>query len=1049
MNLSKVRLCSAAFSMAVLLSLPAWAVSQKEFMDICLKGDALKVAAALKDESVSVNKADAKGMTPLMMAAQAKGAAADPNKIELLSAAGANVNAANKDSMRVLMIAAQSTTNPEVISALVRAGADLEERSAKGFTPLCFAAAGNPNPEIVNVLVDLGADVNATENTGSTPFLLAARNGNAYPVLLALLEDGANPATPNSAKKTALSFIETSKKYSPEQIASLKERIQLGHTLKPMSAERFARLCSRGIEPRVRAFLEARTDPNEPFEGLTPLMYAARDNSHTGVISTLLKWGAKENARDDRGRTAMILAAQSSRTPRILTELLTQGARADYRDIEGKNALDYARTNPTYTAENLLLLTSILNSVNEAEERGARIEAERRNAISTPQEDSPKITVLYRKMTEDQAEILRLTTLTAELQKKADLAANTLKETQARITNDRTQVEQQQALITKLNESLAALKSEQQKDQAVNRDNIDKLTVLWRSEMQKNLKLVEEHTLNVQSMKKHIEDVESQLRTAEAAVQKLTSEKEQAEARYRKEKNEAEMDFQAVVAHLNEVHHNELEDVNTQLRAAEEKERIAQQYQAVAATQHRQEIIDLKSAQARALEETTLKYEQQMAQLKTQHEKELENARLLAEEQRASEVKKNAEQLSQQHKDELLHEQSQHALALVNQQKKFDEMLETRLTELTRQKDEEMNVRAAAAEQEASSLKKQFNETLEATHASLQRERENNLKLTAELDQLKKETQNEIQMLNEQIKTSDEQHQTQLRQKLAEQESQLRAAFEVEKARIETQHRQELLDTASKLEAQHAGKINKLKDDHRQQINDTVSQLQQNFEEAQAQSRREIKNALAAASQQDQAQREKNAATERAGIEQGRQEARQLLESAYAQSLRQAELRYEKLLKDQQLRQKNEYDAALEVLNSKHRQEMEQASAKAQIEQRDALAAQHAHDEQAALENRARIEEQWTAREKELVARHQQEMEQLRLANSQNSEELCAALKKEYEARTAALLAQKDAQHAAELQKLEAIQKSAMRSLEERYQTHNAQPKTFAQNSNP
>ena len=76
------------------------------------------------------------------------------------------------------------------------------------------------------------------------------------------------------------------------------------------------------------------------------------------------------------------------------------------------------------------------------------------------------------------------------------------------------------------------------------------------------------------------------------------------------------------------------------------------------------------------------------------------------------------------------------------------------------------------------------------------------------------------------------------------------------------------------------------------------------------------------------------------------------------------------------------------------------------------------------------------------------EMEQLRLAHSRNSEELSAALKKEYETRTETLLAQKDAQHAAELQKLEAIQKSAMRSLEERYRMQQEQPQTIAKNSN-
>ena len=1042
MNLSKSKLCAAVISAALLLSGNAFALTQREFMDICLKGDALRVAAALKDEGVSANKADAKGMTPLMMAAQAKGAAADPNKIRLLAAAGGNVNAFNKDSMRVLMIAAQSTTNPEVIAALVSAGAEIDERSAKGYTPLCFAAAGNPNPEIVNILFDLGADINATENTGSTPFLLAARAGNSYAVLNALLEAGANPNPPNSAKKTPLSFIEGNKKYTAEQVASLKEAMQQEQSLKPASAERFARLCSRGVEPRIRAFLEVRTDPNAPFEGLTPLMYAARDNTHPGVIGTLIKWGAKENARDDKGRTAMIHAAQSSRTPRVLTELLTLGARADFRDVEGKNALDYARTNPTYSAENLLLLSSILNSVSEAEERGARIEAERRKSAAPP--ESAQITSLYRKMTEDQAEILRLTATAADLQKKADQSAAALRELQSRFNGDRAQVEQQQALIAKLNENINALKAEQIKDQASNRDNVEKLTVLWKSEMQKNLKLVEENALNTQNLNKRLDDLNAQLHSAEETLQRVTSEKELAEERYKKEKSEAEMDFQAAAARLKEVHRNELEDVTSQLRAAEERERTAQQYQTVVATQHRQEIIDLKSAHARALEENTLKYEQQIAQLKAQYEKDLDDAQALAEKQRADELKNAAELLNQQHNDALLHEQSQHALALVNQKKQLDEGFDKRLAELSQQKDDELRQKTEAFEQETATLKSQFSETLDALNASLQRERDNNARLTSELEQMKNQSQSEIAALNAQLKNSEAQNQVLLLQKLAEQESQLRAAFEVEKARLETQHRQELLDVSSKLEAQHADAVNKLKNEHQRKMNDTVSQLQQDFDQAQAESRREIESALAAAVEQDRSQREKDAATARAGVEQGRQEARQLLESAYAQSLRQAELRYDKLLKEQQLRQKIEYDAAVEVLNSKHRQELEQAAAQAEIERRDALTAQQSKDEQAAAEERNKLEQEWNAREQELLARHTQELEQIRLSNAKSNEELSAALKHEYETRMEALLAQKDAQHAAELQKLEAIQKSAMKSLEERYRQEQDQPQTLA-----
>ena len=89
MILSKSKMFYAAvLSATFLLTGNVFAMTQKEFMDICLKGDALRVAAALKDEGVSANKADAKGMTPLMMAAQAKGAGSFESLLEKLMTDG-------------------------------------------------------------------------------------------------------------------------------------------------------------------------------------------------------------------------------------------------------------------------------------------------------------------------------------------------------------------------------------------------------------------------------------------------------------------------------------------------------------------------------------------------------------------------------------------------------------------------------------------------------------------------------------------------------------------------------------------------------------------------------------------------------------------------------------------------------------------------------------------------------------------------------------------------------------------------------------------------
>ncbi|WP_462363520.1 ankyrin repeat domain-containing protein, partial [Pyramidobacter porci] len=516
---------SAFFAFAaVCFCTPAWGLSQKEFMDLCLNGDALQVAAALKDEGISVGKADAKGNTPLMMAAQAKGKAADPDKIKLLVNAGSDVNAANKDNLRALAVAAQDSDNPEIIVALVAAGAELQERGSRGWTPLSFAAARNPRPEITAALIDLGADLAAADNSGATPFMLAARAGNAFEVLITLLDEGADPTVTGANKKTAWSYIENSRKYAPEQLSTLKERTRQKNAPAPMGPERFAQLCRRGTARRVGLYLEARTDPNAPVDGLTPLMWAAQYNAHPDVVGVLMKWGARENARDGRGRTALILAASANGNPKVLSALLAHGARVDYRDVDGKTALDYAQANPAFAAEDLQLLASIAASVNEAEERGIQIGAERQKSAGGAADD-PRIAPLYKKMAADQHEILRLTTATAELRKKADLATQTAQNAEKQLQASHEQTAQQNALIRRLTDNLTALQASQRKDLELNRGNIDTLTALWQSEMQKNLKLVEENTLNFQRQKGEIDALVARLQVAEARSDQLAEEK--------------------------------------------------------------------------------------------------------------------------------------------------------------------------------------------------------------------------------------------------------------------------------------------------------------------------------------------------------------------------------------------------------------------------------------------------------------------------------------------------------------------------------------------
>lgn len=89
--------------------------------------------------------------------------------------------------------------------------------------------------------------------------------------------------------------------------------------------------------------------------------------------------------------------------------------------------------------------------------------------------------------------------------------------------------------------------------------------------MQKNLKLIEENRLDFQKRKGEIDALAARLQAAEARSNRLAEEKAAAEANFGKERAEAENNLAAVKSHLEEAYKNEVERLNAQIRAGEEK----------------------------------------------------------------------------------------------------------------------------------------------------------------------------------------------------------------------------------------------------------------------------------------------------------------------------------------------------------------------------------------------------------------------------------------------------------------------------------------------
>ncbi len=137
---------------------------------------------------INVQNKNGEGETPLHYAARHN---ENPDVINILLKAGADINARNDNDVTPLHYAAYNDENPDVINTLLNAGADINARDGYGGTPLHHAAYNNENPDVINALLNAGTNINARNNNDATPLHYAAANNNPD-VINILLNAGAD-----------------------------------------------------------------------------------------------------------------------------------------------------------------------------------------------------------------------------------------------------------------------------------------------------------------------------------------------------------------------------------------------------------------------------------------------------------------------------------------------------------------------------------------------------------------------------------------------------------------------------------------------------------------------------------------------------------------------------------------------------------------------------------------------------------------------------------------------------------------------------------------
>ena len=78
------------------------------------------------------------------------------------------------------MWASLDNANPETLEILVQAGADINARAQNGRTAIYFAIASKNTVDIIKKMVELGADVNVKDEEGIMPLDISNQINNVH-----------------------------------------------------------------------------------------------------------------------------------------------------------------------------------------------------------------------------------------------------------------------------------------------------------------------------------------------------------------------------------------------------------------------------------------------------------------------------------------------------------------------------------------------------------------------------------------------------------------------------------------------------------------------------------------------------------------------------------------------------------------------------------------------------------------------------------------------------------------------------------------------------
>ena len=304
-----------------------------------LRKDLNSIISILVKEEADVNAQDNRG-TPILYSAASSN---NPQAIDILASAGANVNARSKHNFGTAIHIASHYGWDGVIDRLIEHGANIDRNDREGDTPLHKASAQGW-PSTVSKLIDHGLRIDDKNRYGETPLHKASIDGG-HRAIEQLMERGAKRII-NDKDESGETPLHRASLFGSYREIEILMKYGADMNLKNKNGESPLHKAAVSGQPRnVKSLINANIDiDKKDIFGETALHKAAASDSRR-TIEALVECGANVSEKNQMDETPLHVVIYNFSLrhisfSEIVEKFIECGADVCHKDINGSSPHD-------------------------------------------------------------------------------------------------------------------------------------------------------------------------------------------------------------------------------------------------------------------------------------------------------------------------------------------------------------------------------------------------------------------------------------------------------------------------------------------------------------------------------------------------------------------------------------------------------------------------------------------------------------------------------------------------------------------------------------